>query len=218
MGKQNEHRCYLRSGSFSGTVRHKAGSLDGSAKGAKLEMIMRDRLGIWMQIPALLLLGVVWSGVVGLNKMRAWDSNLTAWAYMPQQRFAWRLFSRAGDGWVYVLMYLALRSWGGIVEAKQLAAAVFLAWGISAALKLTIRRRRVNPRIYHRRALTKLASWSFPSQHAACAVAFACAIWPNPTGVVFAVLVCVSRVLIGAHYLSDVLAGVGVGLLAWRLA
>jgi hypothetical protein len=64
-------------------------------------MTMRDRLWTLVQIPALLLLGIVWSGVVGLNKIRAWDAIFTAWAYRPEQRKAWRLFSRLGDGWLY---------------------------------------------------------------------------------------------------------------------
>jgi membrane-associated phospholipid phosphatase len=50
------------------------------------------------------------------------------------------------------------------------------------------------------------------------AVAFALALWPSPLPVVLALAICASRVLIGAHYLGDVLAGIAVGLVAGRLA
>lgn len=148
------------------------------------------------------------------NKLAELDSRFAAWAYRPEQRKAWRLFSRAGDGWLYTGYWLLLR-WRG-ESGNKLASAMLCAWGLGSAMKWAFRRRRQNQGSSRYRKWG--ASWSFPSQHAACAVAFACALWPNPTGVAFALLVCASRVLIGAHYLSDVLAGVAVGLLAWRLA
>jgi len=170
---------------------------------------------------------LMWGMSIAYQRIANWDREFTAWAYRPNQRAAWRLFSRMGDGWVYVAYFFWLRFWGE--PTKQLAETVFLAWGLGAAVKLTIRRPRHlkswhRPRTaakrFHNRVVGRVRelSYSFPSQHAACAVAFACSTWPNPTGIVFAGLVCVSRVLIGAHYVSDVLAGVGVGLLAWRLA
>lgn len=161
---------------------------------------------------------------VAKNKLAGWDAAFLSWAHCPEQRKAWRLFSRLGDGWLYAGFYLLARIDG--YNTKPMAVSIFLAWGISAALKLTIRRKRgklgghwvIPERPSPQTLASRLYAWSFPSQHAACAVAFACALWPNPTGVAFALAVCASRVLIGAHYLSDVLAGVAVGLLAWRLA
>jgi lipid A 4'-phosphatase len=60
--------------------------------------------------------------------------------------------------------------------------------------------------------------WSFPSGHTANAVAIALAlvaIWPRflPLYVVFALLIAMSRIIITAHYLSDVIMGAYVGVL-----
>jgi membrane-associated phospholipid phosphatase len=63
--------------------------------------------------------------------------------------------------------------------------------------------------------------WSFPSGHAATAAALAAALWclwPQPVlfYVIGAALVAMSRVVTGAHYLSDVVMGAFVGVLAAR--
>jgi lipid A 4'-phosphatase len=67
--------------------------------------------------------------------------------------------------------------------------------------------------------------WSFPSGHASNIVALAVALfllWPRgaPLYAAAALLVAASRVIIGAHYLSDVLAGAVIGAsvawLVWR--
>jgi membrane-associated phospholipid phosphatase len=63
---------------------------------------------------------------------------------------------------------------------------------------------------------------SFASSHASVAVAGALAaavVFPRFRFLffVFAILTCLSRLLVGAHYLSDVLAGAMLGALAFRL-
>ncbi len=147
------------------------------------------------------------------------DRALTNWASSRSPRMAWRLFSRLGDGWLYAATYLWLREMDQRPLAGRVAASCFLAWGIGSALKILVRRKRQNPRIFKRaRWMNRWNGWSFPSQHAAVAVAFAVALWPNPAAAALAVCVCASRVLIGAHYLGDVLAGIAVGLVAGRLA
>ena len=60
--------------------------------------------------------------------------------------------------------------------------------------------------------------WSMPSSHTVYAVVmsvFLATVYPRlrPLAITMAVLVAVSRVLFGAHYLSDVLVGAAVGLL-----
>ena len=95
--------------------------------------------------------------------------------------------------------------------AKRPRNFAFMSW-IKTVWASTLHRfRHGKPRL-----LTKL-SWSFPSQHAAVAVAFACAL-PNPLTIALAAAICASRVFTGAHYLGDVVAGVVVGLVAGRLA
>src|SRR5262249_40398676 len=59
--------------------------------------------------------------------------------------------------------------------------------------------------------------WSFPSGHTVNAVAVAialCTIWPRllPLGIVFATLVALSRIIISAHYVGDVVGGVYVAV------
>lgn len=60
---------------------------------------------------------------------------------------------------------------------------------------------------------------SFPSGHAAYAVLMAVSLMPGlPQGgkyalLAYAVLVCISRISVGAHFPADVLAGAGVSLL-----
>ncbi len=63
--------------------------------------------------------------------------------------------------------------------------------------------------------------WSFPSGHAATAAALATALWclwPQPVlfYVIGAALIAASRIVMGAHYLSDVIMGAFIGVLATR--
>lgn len=64
---------------------------------------------------------------------------------------------------------------------------------------------------------------SFPSGHAASATVFALtarrsAALPTAAVAVLAAAVAVSRVYLGTHYLTDTLAGVGIGVLAFLVA
>lgn len=155
-------------------------------------------------------------------KISDWDQTISA-KLISHRRF-WRLVSRLGDGWIYAVVFFAVRN-RDRAQANHIASAILIAWGLGSMLKFLLRRRRQNPawattlhRLRHGklRLLTNM-SWSFPSQHAAVAVAFACAL-PNPLTFALAAAICISRVLTGAHYLGDVVAGVAVGLVAGRLA
>jgi membrane-associated phospholipid phosphatase len=64
--------------------------------------------------------------------------------------------------------------------------------------------------------------WSFPSGHAATAAAVVTVLWclwPRPIWayVVAAALVGIARVVTGQHYLSDVIVGAVIGVLATRM-
>jgi membrane-associated phospholipid phosphatase len=178
---------------------------------------------------------LIWATLLAVHKLKELDSRISDWCHRPEQRKAWILFSRLGDGWLYALVYLLAYYVGETAVAHRIAASCFLAWGMGSLLKIAVRRKR---RSFHRRGALPFelkspqsrarilrqrlrhaaASWSFPSQHAAVSVAFACALWPSPFAAGLAALICCSRVLVGAHYLGDVLAGVVVGLVAGRLA
>jgi membrane-associated phospholipid phosphatase len=63
--------------------------------------------------------------------------------------------------------------------------------------------------------------WSFPSGHSATIVALMTALWVVwPQHLLFyllaAAIVCMSRVVVGAHYLADTFAGALVAVLATR--
>jgi membrane-associated phospholipid phosphatase len=162
------------------------------------------------------------------RKVDDWDQSVSMFLHRPFR--AARFITRLGDGWLYALVFLWLREHGDKAAASRISSFIFLAWSICAALKFIIRRKRrhdydfkrelrfIRGHATTRRTVITWNSWSFPSQHAACATAFACALWPNPGAILLALAICVSRVLTGAHYLGDVLAGVALGIVAGRLA
>jgi membrane-associated phospholipid phosphatase len=169
----------------------------------------------------------LWCGQIASSRIREWDVTISDWCHRPEQRKAWILFSRLGDGWLYAAYFFWMRE-TDTPGANRLAAALLIAWGMGSALKIVFRRRRKNPILWHwwnnsrsaraGRMFQAWGGWCFPSQHAAVSIAFAYALWPNPFAAGLALLICCSRVLVGAHYLGDVLAGVVVGLVAGRLA
>ncbi|MDE3027921.1 MAG: phosphatase PAP2 family protein [Paracoccaceae bacterium] len=68
--------------------------------------------------------------------------------------------------------------------------------------------------------IARSADWSFPSDHATASMsivaAFAMQKIPRRTLLVLAmaVLVCLSRIFVGTHYLTDILGGAATGILA----
>jgi undecaprenyl-diphosphatase len=153
-----------------------------------------------------------------LETLNALDQYVTLHIRPTAYLKFWWFISRLGDGLLYVAVFACLRYLGAKGEADKLAAGILIAWGISAALKIAVRRRRPMAAPSPRGSLPKPSTWSFPSQHSAVAIAVAYAMWPNPIAALLAAGICASRVLIGAHYLGDVLAGVLVGLVAGRLS
>lgn len=134
-----------------------------------------------------------------------------------------RLFtivSRLGDGavWYGMIVLFALRdiAVGGQV-AMQLGGAGILTWLLYRTLKHRTRR----PRPYQRyRTITAhlppLDEYSFPSGHTLHAVVFSTIAvmhlpWTAVLLVPFTVLVAMSRVVLGLHYPSDVIAASVIG-------
>lgn len=163
-----------------------------------------------------------WCLRASARRLREFDHAATYWVSAVGTEFEWWIVaapSRLGDGWVYAAVVLALRHFGHKTQAGHIAGCVLTAWGSSALLKMLVRRkrRRMNPGI-SKPWLAELKSWSFPSQHAACALAFAVALYDHQTAFAIAATlalgICASRIAIGAHYFGDVLAGIALGVAA----
>ena len=141
-----------------------------------------------------------------------------------------RLFaavSRLGDGifW-YALMAalpLAVGRQGAIVSL-QLAATGLVSLAIYRLLKRWIRRPR--PYASHHGIIARVSpldQFSFPSGHTLHAAAFsiiAISYYPALAWLLipFSVLVALSRVVLGLHYPSDVLAGAALGAIIARVS
>ncbi len=94
-------------------------------------------------------------------------------------------------------------------------AAVLLSTGISTLIKYTVRRRR--PQELTQFYTIKYDRYSFPSGHATRMAAIASVVGVRvPTlslpGWILALLVATCRVLVGVHYIGDVLVGLVIGM------
>jgi undecaprenyl-diphosphatase len=135
------------------------------------------------------------------------------------------LLAHSGDSWFWGLG-LALIWWQGPADWKAWAVRVFGSIAALAALvlaiKLAVRRRR--PEGEWGAIYRSTDPHSFPSGHAARAALLAVLAagwgpaWLAAVILPWAPLVAVSRVAMGLHYLSDVVAGAVLGLLAGGLA
>ncbi len=129
--------------------------------------------------------------------------------------------SRLGDGAFWYALMAALAVAGGVrgaAAALHMAVTGLVALGLYRMLKRRIRRPRPCAAGHGVVALVApLDQFSFPSGHTLHAVSFtaiACAWYPSLAFVLvpFATLVALSRVVLGLHYPSDVLAAVVIGL------
>jgi undecaprenyl-diphosphatase len=130
--------------------------------------------------------------------------------------------SRLGDGvfWYALMAALALAGGArGAMAALHLAVAGLVALALYRLLKHRIRRPRpCEGNLGVVALVAPLDRFSFPSGHTLHAVVFtaiACAWFPSLAILLvpFALLVALSRVVLGLHYPSDVLAAIVIGLL-----
>jgi len=128
--------------------------------------------------------------------------------------------TRGGDGWLWYGMGAFILLFGGDDRFAAVAAAALAAGsGVTLFLrlkKLTGRKRpcAIEPHCWA--TLLPPDQFSFPSGHTITAFAVAIALsqfYPNlAIGLLFcAVSVAASRILLGMHFLSDVLAGAAIG-------
>jgi undecaprenyl-diphosphatase len=159
-----------------------------------------------------------------LERIARWDDALAlrinragrnAWVRVP-----FRVISRLGDGVAWYALMLALLLHFG----PDAAPAVFhmIAAGlVCTALYKWLKGRTLRPRPYEAHPgilpfAAPLDHYSFPSGHTLHAVAFAVVAmayypWLAWVAVPFTLLVAASRVMLGLHYPSDVVAGALIG-------
>jgi undecaprenyl-diphosphatase len=138
-----------------------------------------------------------------------------------------RLFSRLGDGYCYALLGLSL------VWLEQQSGSDFLRTGLIAfAIELPvyllgknlIRRQRPCDAIFDINAfLVPSDKFSFPSGHTAAAFVMAalCGFYYPDFGAfayILATMIGSSRILLGVHYPTDILAGMVLGLSSFEIA
>lgn len=160
-----------------------------------------------------------------LHKLHAFDTWAFHWCHGHGRATVLltgsRWLSRLGDGICYLLLGIGLALWEA-QDGEQFLQAGLLTYAIELPLYLllknTIRRDRPCHRFAHCQAAIEPSDrFSFPSGHAAGAFVFAMLIaefYPSllPLGFLLAGLVGASRVLLGVHYPTDILAGAVLGI------
>lgn len=130
------------------------------------------------------------------------------------------LVSRLGDGLFWYSLMSALLLYDGVAALRPVL--TMIAAGITCTLIYKwVKARTSRPRPCQRVPAIRLTTlpldrFSFPSGHTLHAVCFtlvACAAYPGmtPALVPFAVLVAASRLILGLHWISDVIAGAVIG-------
>lgn len=131
-----------------------------------------------------------------------------------------RVVSRLSDGWLWLAIAAAL-PWVSPGRGIECIVQMLAVGVVDLLLYLVIKRFVARPRPYCccpgiEAGIRSLDEFSFPSGHALHAVAFsvilgawyppmAYALWP------FVALVAASRVVLGLHFVSDVLVGAAIG-------
>ncbi len=151
---------------------------------------------------------------------RRWTRRLNAGVGIAPVRVLFRLASRLGNGvfWYSVMLALSVtQGRPGLEAALRMLAAGMIGHVVYKLLKSGTTR----PRPYQvlagiRAEIDPLDAFSFPSGHTLHAVAFTLVAVSYFSAlawvlVPFTALVAVSRIVLGLHYPSDVLAGAAIG-------
>ncbi len=160
------------------------------------------------------------------NQVLSWDTNLC----ISINRFStnqvtasfFKMVSRLGDGWFwYVMLLLPVLLYGMPALIPTLSTIIVSLTGLAIYKLLKVK--TVRPRPYQVHQVIVLGErpldvFSFPSGHTLQAVLFTATIGSHfpillPIMIPFALLVALSRMVLGLHYPTDVLIGASIGYL-----
>lgn len=155
-----------------------------------------------------------------VEREHGWCLRANGWCAHRAVRLYFKAVSRLGDGLFWYAMMAALAVAGG-TEGLHAAAHMAVVGGIAALLYRRMKDAFRRPRPCHRDPAVRawvapLDEFSFPSGHTLHAVAFtlvALAHFPGfaPWLIPFTASIAASRVVLGVHYPSDVLAATAIG-------
>lgn len=156
----------------------------------------------------------------GLAFEPRWCRTANRWGARRGVRRLFATVSRLGDGWLWLALAAGLAATPG--PRGKWAALQMLATGVVASLAYRVLKRmtrRSRPYRAHATVVARAAAldeYSFPSGHTLHAVCFsviAGSWFPllAPPLIVFTALVALSRVVLGLHYPTDVIAGALLG-------
>ncbi|HVA64573.1 MAG TPA: phosphatase PAP2 family protein [Terriglobales bacterium] len=163
-----------------------------------------------------------WRGSLA-RRDRALAHRLTGWR--PPRWVRWWMLgaSRGGDGYLWAGIAFVLACFGGPSRLLAIASAA-LAAGLALASFMVLKRlfRRPRPCAHWPHAWARVRAYdefSFPSGHSLTAFAIATALllfYPDLRSLLLfcALSIALSRLLLGLHFLSDVLVGSALGVLA----
>lgn len=167
---------------------------------------------------------------VYVNQFISWDTSLCIHINRYSTNYVVALFfktiSRLGDGWFwYIMLATALIFYGTSAILPLITTLIVSMVGLVIYKLLKVK--TVRPRPYQVHQVIVLGErpldvFSFPSGHTLQAVLFTATLggyFPEllPLMLPFAILVALSRMVLGLHYPTDVLigAGIGYGLSFW---
>ncbi|MEC7120049.1 MAG: phosphatase PAP2 family protein [Pseudomonadota bacterium] len=161
---------------------------------------------------------------IALHRVQLWDLD---WCIRlnrySTRRFIlqpFKLISRLGDGWAWYALLAGILVWSGWVVLPYLIQTL-LTSAVGLGLYKLLKHKTVRPRPYQVLQAVRLGErpldhFSFPSGHTLHAVLFTMMLGAlQPVllylMVPFMLLVALSRVILGLHYPTDVMAGAALG-------
>lgn len=148
----------------------------------------------------------------------AWSRRLASLRRIRPLRWVALILAHSGDSPLWIAVAVGLLLWGGTTGSgvgRRILVATILGGGTATLLKLVFRRER--PGASFAGLYARMDRHAFPSGHATRAGCVAAGLapllpaWGASLLIAWAILVCLARVILGVHYLMDVLVGLAVG-------